>query len=72
MLTITLMHCLNPFVDRILMRTGKCSKYQFTGIWMTHINVHFITSLVYIDDLIYIFNLQFRIDSLGEHIISNI
>ena len=67
----SLLHGLHSFVNCILMRSGKCGKYQFTGIWMAHRYIHLAASFVYFFDLCYIFNIEFRIDSLGKHIVGN-
>ena len=39
---------------------------------MSRIDVHLGASFIYIDDLPDIFNLQLRINALGEHVISHI
>ena len=52
------------------MRTGECSKYQLTGIWVSLRNIHLGATLVNLCDLTNILDLQLRIDALGEHVIS--
>ena len=66
-----LLHRMYALIDGILMGSGKSGKYQFAGIRMTHIYMHLAASLIDLNDLLDILDLQFRIDTLGEHIVSN-
>ena len=69
-LAVAFFKSLHAFIDSILMRTGECSKYQLTGIWMSLRNIHLGAALVNLCDLTNILDLQLRIDALGEHVIS--
>ena len=60
----------HAFVDSILMRTGKCGKHQLSRIRVTFRDVHLGAALVHLRDGADIFDVQLRIDSLREHIIS--
>ena len=63
-LLVSLMQRLNALVDRVLMGAGKSGKNKFSGVRVAHIHIHFIASLIHINDLIHILDLQFRIDPL--------
>ena len=50
------------------MRTGECSKYKLSCIWLTHRYLHIGQTLIGIGNLLHIGEVQLRIDSMGEHI----
>ena len=54
------------------MGTGKGGKYQLPGIRMPWIHLHLRTALAHLCDGLDIFNLQFRIDALREHVVGNV
>ena len=54
------------------MGTGKCGKYQLACIRMSRINGHLCAALANLGDLLYIFQIQLRVDTLREHIVSDI
>ena len=68
--SVSLVKGLHTLVDRILMRTGKCCKYQLSCIWMTGRDLHLGTPLINLSQLADIFHLKLGINSLGKHIIS--
>ena len=53
------------------MRTGKCSKYQRTTVWISFIDLHASVVLIAIADLGHIGKVKFRIHTLGIHIHGN-
>ena len=62
---------MHAFIDGVLMGPGKSGEYQLAGIGMTHVNLHFAAALVYVNDFPDIFDVQFRIHPLGEHVVRN-
>ena len=56
-LAVSLMKSLHTFVDRILMRTGECGKYQLSSVWMSWRDLHLGAALVNFCDLTDIFNI---------------
>ena len=69
-LASALMQSLHTLVDCILMRTGECGKYELTCIRMSRIDVHLCATLVNLCDLTDVLDIQLRIDSLREHVVS--
>ena len=68
----SLLKRLHTLADRILMGTGKCGKYQLACIRMSRINGHLCAALANLGNLLYIFQIQLRVDTLREHIVSDI
>ena len=71
-LALSFFHGCNALVDRILMRTGECSKHKLTRIWMTRMDRNLAASFVNFNDFIDMFNVQLRINALRKHVIRNI
>lgn len=69
---LSFLHGCNALVDRILMRTGECSKHKLTCIRMSRMNRDLAASFVNFNDFIDMFNVQLRINALREHIIRNV
>ena len=58
----------HTFGNRILMRTGECSKYKGTTVWTSFTDFHSCAFFVYLTDMWHIGEVKFRIYSLGIHI----
>ena len=64
-------HRLNALVDSILMRTGKCGKYQLTGIGVSRVDIHLTASFINLDNIVDALQVKLRIYALREHVVGN-
>ena len=69
---LSLLHCLHALVDRILMGTGECGKYQLAGIRMSRMDRDLAASFVNTDNIVDMSDFQLRVDALGEHVVGDI
>ena len=60
---------MDALVDRVLMGTGKSGEYQLASIGMSGVDWHLAASFVDLYDIVDMFDIQLRIDSLGEHVV---
>ena len=65
------LHRGNALVDGILVRTREGGEHELAGIGMALVDAHLGAFLADIDDLVDILEVQFGIDSLGEHVVSD-
>ena len=56
-LALSLLKRLHPLINRILVRPGKCRKYQLSCIRMTRVNFHLCASFVDIHQFLNIFQI---------------
>ncbi len=63
-----MLHILHAFVDCVLMGAGESGKYQIARIGVAGMHLHFGALFIYLADMAYIAEIQFRIHTLGIHI----
>ena len=58
----------HTFGDSILMRTGECCEYQLATVRRTHWNFHVSEFFVHFYDFLHVFEVQLRVNAVGEHV----
>ncbi len=48
----TFLHCCNTFINRILVRARKCSKYKLPSIWVANMHWNLTAALIHFYNLI--------------------
>ena len=54
--------------DSVLVGAGECCEYQLSAVWCSHWNFHVSEFFVHFYNFLHVLEVQFRVNSVGEHV----